>query len=348
MNTIIKFSGLFLFFGTVNAQINVPEVQKSLYGIVAATWCGNCGQTGIPTTAAIVDQVGDKGVFFELHKTSASALHSPTAENIANEIGTAGQPFWTLNGTAIGGYNSTLQASIINTINTTYNATEADVNAGFEWFIKDDTMYVETLTEFFNPANGEYNVAVYLSEDSVYEYQANYDPAIPSGNIYHSHILRTSLSQDAFGLQATTGTINTGETFTNYHKVKVDPNWDLDHVHLSTVVWKVDNGSYTFINANDSGEENLTASIDDKELNEIELTVFPNPASDVLMVSTKGIKNNYLIELYDLNGRLIYVTDEKGNGDTSISINVSEFKTGKYILSVISDGIRSSQSVVLK
>lgn len=76
--------------------------------------------------------------------------------------------------------------------------------------------------------------------------------------------------------------------------------------------------------------------------------MFPNPASDVLMMSTEGIKNNALVELYDLNGRLVYVTNVNESNDESITINVSEFKTGEYILYVTSDGKRSTKSVILK
>ncbi len=350
MKNIANFVGLFLFAGTVNAQINVPQVQKSLYGIVEATWCGYCGANGIPITNDIITQVGDKAIFFGLHKSSSSQLYSSTAEDIANSIGTTGQPYWTLNGVGLGSYSATLQSSAISTINTVYNPTTTDVNAGFEWYILDDTLYVETLTEFFGPANGDYNVAVYLSEDSIYAYQANYDPAIPNGNLYHNHVLRTSLSQNAFGVQLASGNISSGMTYSNFHKIKIDPSWDLNQIHLSTVIWEGNPGSYTFVNANDSGQENLSASIHSNDVDAIQLTVFPNPSSDVLTVSTAHLKDNSTLRLYDLTGKIVYEIKLVKSIDSSVDVNIDELVSGPYVLTITSDnsGKTLSRQVIVQ
>ena len=60
----------------LTAQINVPQVQKSLYTAYESTGCGYCGLYTIPVTNQIAGQVGGKTVFFSLHQTS-SAFYSP-------------------------------------------------------------------------------------------------------------------------------------------------------------------------------------------------------------------------------------------------------------------------------
>ena len=296
----------------------------------------------------IVNQVGNKAVVLGLHKSSSSLLYSSTAEDIANAIGTSGQPYWTLNGVGLGSYNSSIQTTVVNTINSTYNATTTDVNAGFEWFIQNDTLYVETLTAFFNAANGDFNVAVYLSEDSIYEYQANYDPQIPNGNIYHNHILRTSLSQDALGEQVVSGAVTAGASYTNFHKIRVDPSWDLDQIHLSTVVWQDNGGSYTFKNANDVGLEVLSTSVSLNQKEDVQLNIYPNPTSDFLTVTSTNLAESSLIRMYDIAGRIVYQKKLEDNSDFTMRINVSNLSSGEYVLSIVSDGTIASKQVVIK
>ena len=347
MKNIFTVLGLVLITGSVNSQINVPQIQKSLYGVVEATWCGNCGQHGIPKTTEVIDQAGDEAIFFSLHKSASSELYSSTAEDIANSIGTSGQPYWTLNGIALGGNSANSATSIINSIHANYNAMAADVNAGYEWYIYNDTLYVETKTEFFNAANGDYNVAVYVSEDSIYAYQANYDPLIDNGNIYHSHILRTSASADAFGVPVASGAITAGSSFSNIQKIKIDPTWDLEHIHLSSVVWEDNGANYTFLNANDSGQESAFASIEHEAVNELELSIFPIPSSDKITVNTAE-STNATLNIYSLSGELVYTYNVPDSNNNSTLIDVSTFKTGTYIITLNSDNKSTSQQIVIK
>lgn len=332
-----------LFFSAFIAQPTVPQVQKSLYGIVEATWCGNCGQYGIPTTNQVISQTSNKAVFFSMHANSSSALHSTTAQNLAAAIGTSGQPYWTLNGNAIGGYSASIENNMINSINTNYSATTTDVNAGFEWNIVNDTIYIETLTEFFNAANGEYYVAVYLSEDDIYAYQSNYDPNIPNGNIYHDHILRTSFTASVFGNQIVNGTIAAGSTYTNFQKIKVDPSWNLNKIHISVAVWEKNGNSYTFKNINDQGS-NLT-SIDLTE-NKIDYNVYPNPSLGIFNLQLNGEPKDYSISLYNLLGKNVY-TEDFGNETSVKTLDFSNLEKGIYILNVNNGETNSSEKLII-
>ena len=68
-----------------------------------------------------------------------------------------------------------------------------------------------------------------------------------------------------------------------------------------------------------------TASINDFESDEVVL--YPNPAKDIIYV--KNISVNTLIEIYDINGRLIRETNT-----TSNSISISDLSRGFYFVNV--------------
>ena len=68
-----------------------------------------------------------------------------------------------------------------------------------------------------------------------------------------------------------------------------------------------------------------TASINDFESDE--LVLYPNPAKDIIYV--KNISGNTLIEIYDINGRLIRETNT-----TSNSISISDLSRGFYFVNV--------------
>lgn len=347
MRILLFFSGILLFFGTVNAQINVPQVQKSFYGVYESTGCGYCGQYAVPLTEEIVNQYGEKAIFFSLHH-SGSLLYSSTGQSIANSIGGTATPYWSINATPLGFYTAGLKEVIVDSINANYSATETDVNAGFSWSIENDTIYVETVTEFFNSTTGDYNVAVYLSEDSIYAYQSNYDSGIPSGAIYHNHILRTGFSSNSFGEQVASGVISAGSTYTKSHKIAVDPLWDLDQVHLSAFIWKDNGGSYAFKNANDIGEEIRLTSVDKTDKQDAKLTIYPNPVSDNLTVVSTNLTDNSFIRMSDINGRVVYENKLNSKDENLLNIDVNRFVSGTYILSIISNKVNISKQVIVK
>lgn len=307
------------------SQINVPQVQKSLYSSVDATWCGNCGKDGIPSTAAIYDNVEDKAVFFELHASTSSALFSSTAKALADEFGVDSYPRATVNGIDKGSLNSTLITPLTTEITTNYNSSETMVNAGFEWKTENDSIIVDVKTTFFEDANGEYYTGVYITEDSIWEYQANYDPAIPNGNIYHFHILRDVLSTNIHGKITGTGTINANDEITSQHSIKIDPEWALNNIHINTVVWKKTGSDYEFVNANNTGTA-LTTNLSIHSVNDFEsIGISPNPSSNIIQISELNDQITQL-DIMDNLGRIVKTTPANSH------IDISFLDKGQYQL----------------
>ena len=69
------------------------------------------------------------------------------------------------------------------------------------------------------------------------------------------------------------------------------------------------------------------------EETKIELQLFPNPTSHILNISTELISGSQIIEIYSLEGKFI-MKKEINQWENPIQINVSNFKTGVYILKI--------------
>lgn len=79
------------------------------------------------------------------------------------------------------------------------------------------------------------------------------------------------------------------------------------------------------------------------------LNIYPNPASDVLNVSFEAVNGDYVISMLDLQGRVVASQNHTSlNGTQVISIPVNEFAKGSYIVSISTNGVSTSQNVIIK
>ena len=79
--------------------------------------------------------------------------------------------------------------------------------------------------------------------------------------------------------------------------------------------------------------------------------VFPNPASDKinLTFSLERAQTKLQVQLRDVLGRLLFETTINGlAGLNALELNVSDFETGNYILSLQSDELLKSQAIILR
>lgn len=88
-------------------------------------------------------------------------------------------------------------------------------------------------------------------------------------------------------------------------------------------------------------------SVSENELTS--LSVYPNPASTEVNVSFEAKNANYLVKLVDLQGRVISNQNLTNlNGTQVISIPTENVAKGSYIVSITSNGLTSTKSVVIK
>lgn len=87
------------------------------------------------------------------------------------------------------------------------------------------------------------------------------------------------------------------------------------------------------------GEVGMTTST--KDLNNIELNIFPNPAKDVLNITSDRNITDY--KIYSITGELVsHSVDQENNS----SINISELPKGTYLLRAVSKGQSTVQTFI--
>lgn len=160
------------------------------------------------------------------------------------------------------------------------------------------------------------------------------------------------------------GTID-GETFTpfiaeagTWYNVRVEHNFAdgfisfyVDDVLLGeSVVWAASTAD-VFIAGSDNASSTITIDnvvIDGSEtagVNEnilANLSVYPNPTSDVVNVSVDALVSN--VAIADLNGRTVKTV--KFDGVSNASVNVSDLASGVYMMTVSSDKGTTTKKIV--
>ena len=81
-------------------------------------------------------------------------------------------------------------------------------------------------------------------------------------------------------------------------------------------------------------------SINNNSLEE-DLVIYPNPAKDMVTVSSSIPLNNAKYTIYDITGKQILNASLKSN-----TINVSKLSTGIYVLKITVDGKSKTQKII--
>ncbi len=90
-----------------------------------------------------------------------------------------------------------------------------------------------------------------------------------------------------------------------------------------------------------------TIGIIEKNSNELDVLIFPNPASDLIVIQINGVvKNNATVDLIDLRGRIIS-TSVIRSGSTISYIDTKTTKSGNYIVMVNSSNGTKSENVII-
>jgi hypothetical protein len=80
---------------------------------------------------------------------------------------------------------------------------------------------------------------------------------------------------------------------------------------------------------------------------EMNVNIFPNPASDLIAIQIGGVvRNHATIQLFDINGRLIEKSVIR-SGSTISYLDTRTIKSGNYVLAVEVGGSRITQNVVV-
>lgn len=166
---------------------------------------------------------------------------------------------------------------------------------------------------------------------------------VPAADMVYNHVGRALLG----GYNGQTGSIpaaiTDGQTVNYTFNYTVPATSNKNNMYAVVVV--IDNTTGEIVNA----EKALLATAGVDNVQTIELAVYPNPASDKLNVSFEAQGGDYLIEVTDLQGRVVLSeSHSKLSGSQNIEVNTSKLGSGNYLLSVAQSGASFTKMISIK
>lgn len=329
---------------------DAPETQSTLISKISATWCPPCGGWGWDLFHDLIDDNETKAILMAVHHSGA--LETPTSNAFADNFMISGQPQFYL-GNVRQSVNSSTAANlrlvtqaavdsltelapIVNTgISATYNDATQEIN-------------VNTQTEFFQDADANYYLGLYIVNDGYVGFQNN-----RSANAEHEKVLVTAFTPTHFGEQLTTGVVMDGTTMDGSYSIAIDPTWDIEKLEVVSIIWSESNGVYTYVNSNISTNIGLAVSNEILQEAVSDFTIEPT-----IMNSSKSTIN---FELFDGDYYSINVNDQMGrlvksvfNGELTAGTHRFEVErsdlevAGIYYVTIESAAGKSTRELIMK
>ena len=231
------------------------------------------------------------------------------------------------------------------------------------------TLKVSLDVTFLQSTSGTYKLACTLVEDSVtgtgpQYYQANYysggsslvdvdgtdwnaKPSnVPDYLMVYRHVAR-AISPSFLGNPLSSSSYSVGDNETVCFEFDIDPNWDLDKIHIVGMLFdvqgKTDNASSTSISdAETTGYISCSGSTETIYLNgPDDLVVYPNPASNNIYINNLPTSTEH-ISIINIEGKVVLNTKAKS------VIDISDLSKGIYMIKFNGLGFSESRNFVVE
>ena len=212
-------------------------------------------------------------------------------------------------------------------------------------------------------ASANYRLGVIIIEDNVTGTAAGYNQSnaysggangamggyeslpnpVPAANMVYDHVGRALLGGYSGQANSVPTTITDGLTATYTFNYTIPST--SNSANMSAVAILIDNATGEIVNA----EKTSLSAANVNELETIGLNVYPNPASGVLNVSFEANNADFVITLTDLQGRVISSKEMANlNGTQLVTFSTEDIASGSYIVTVASNGTKTTKNVVVK
>ncbi len=114
-------------------------------------------------------------------------------------------------------------------------AQPAVCGVGIAKSISGSTMSITTKTHFFKAASGNYNIAIYITEDGLHQYQAC------SSETTHDHVCRGS-ANGYVGSSLTSGSVAAGQEFDKTFTWTIPSKCNSANLHVVAVIYDMSSG----------------------------------------------------------------------------------------------------------
>lgn len=224
---------------------------------------------------------------------------------------------------------------------------------------------VDVTSTFYTPfASANYRLGVIIVEDDVTGTTSQYNQAnyyaggsngvmggyeslpnpVPAAQMVYDHVGRALLGGYTGQSGSVPASITDGQNVAYTFNYTVPSTSTRANMHAVAVLIDQSNGEIVSAEQVSIAEG---AGID--EMNAINLSVYPNPSSDVMNISFEGNNSDYDVKVVDLTGRVIMAGSYGSlSGKQVISVPVSTLSKGAYMVSVTSNGVTKTVQAIVE
>ncbi len=325
----------------------VEQQQRSLVTKRTAAWCVNCGTWGWSFFKNALEDNGDKAIFLAAHYDGTLKVQAAT--DITNNFGGVSQPRFYLGeidqSVSSGNANAKLTA-LKEQIDANFDQTPV-ANSGFQPIFADGEIKVDAKVKFFQAAQGEYHLGIYLVEDNVTANQTGI-----GANAVHQKLLRASFTTNSFGQLVSNTDVTAGQEFNLNYSLSLDEIVGHEYEVIG-IIWKKEGTKYIPVNVWGTNEISTEPLSDFKEKQpENIMIVAPNIIlnSAVISIELALDQQDATVEMLDLNGRLV-ATLHKGamkKGQQLVRFDKGLVGgSGTYFIKLKSRGVELLEKVVI-
>lgn len=310
MKTTNSFLFLFCLFIapslSAQSEINVPEKQVPLVSKISASWCPYCGEWGWDFMESLLADNQETANLITVHYSGD--YRSQAGAEMTSNFGAFGQPQFFLNSDLISVNASTVgaQRSEVKNAITMENVRQPIAQTGLLAGTYEGQFNVIAKTRFFQEAEGEYYLGLYVVEKSFNGPQAG-----RGSNALHKNVLRMALTEGTFGVLMAEGALAQGTEVLSQRSISIsDLRYELDKIFILSVIWKKEGNKYQVINTNSvsqfqDGVTLLPTARQRLAKADFELFVQPNVVSDfsLLRIILPSQRQNFRISLWTPNGQ---------------------------------------------
>ena len=335
-------------------EIIVPETNQPMITKRTASWCTNCGTWGWSLFEDLLSDNQENALLITAHHSGN--YQNDVAKEITSNFGAAGQPVFYFNSENQGansGNGSTIRSNVQTAVEG-FNAAMPIVQAGIDAEVDDTyTVFVEVKTEFFQEAEGNFYLGVYLIEKSFTGTQT------PIGdNATHKQVLRLSATNTTFGEALASGQVNSGTTQEASFVIMPDMMeqagiQNLDGIYddafeIATIIWEETDGDYEVVNTNWSSIDILSSNEEIGAVNTF--SIYPNPSTNQTAVELNLGQplEEVVIELTNNYGQIVrkIYQGQLPEGMHQFEIAKERLSSGMYMVTVTSNEGRICKKLI--
>lgn len=351
---ILLFTLLFASsFLPAQTDIPVPEKQVPLVSKISASWCPFCGTWGWDLMEGIMEDNAGVSSIISVHYSGS--YRTDAGAKMTTNFGAVGQPQFFLNSDLISVSSSSAQskrAEIKTAIEQ--NAAKSPVaQSGIKVGTHEGQLNILTNTKFFQQAEGEYYLGLYLLEQEFLGPQAG-----RTDNSLHKNLLRMNFMDNAFGELLVQGPIAADtEMFVQKSISLNDVSYSMNNISVLSIIWKKQGDRYLVVNTNQSSEiiaglELMTTGLQPLAEADFHVQLSPNVVDQTarLQLELPSARAQFEIALWQLNGQKVQTIFQGplGSGRHEWEINRADLASGIYVLQ-LHDGRRQwSERIVFR